>query len=406
MHICFLLSAFHTASVGGGAESYVSTMADALLEQGHRVSVIAFGQADRSDGRLRLLEIRKPNLHWLLYRGLPFAKSLAMPVREIEWSRRMWSALAALHREDPVDVVETGETLVLQQLVSGRKPPLVVRGHGNPLAIKRFGGARADLGDRLGRKLQLSGMRRASAITAVSKFQAGELSRDVSLPIEAIRVIPNPISPALLRDALEQPGIEATKPVVLYTGRIELNKGSLELLKSVNLVAASFPEVEYVIAGGRHNSIDDQTLERALTVANTREHVRLLGHVPWHQLAGWYRRATVFVMPSRYETFGISVIEAMAFGVPVVAANVGGLPEIVQDGVTGILVPPKDPDALAEAVIHLLRDPELRRRLGSAARGRVLTEYRIERVVEQTLKVYERVLAESPGGFRVSFQTT
>jgi glycosyltransferase involved in cell wall biosynthesis len=404
MHICFLLSAFHSPSVGGGAESYVSTMADALVDQGHRVSIVAFGQADRSNGQLRLLEVKKPNLHWLLYRGLPFAKSLAMPVREIEWSRRMWSALAVLHREDPVDVVETGETLVLQQVAAGRKPPLVVRGHGNALAIKRFGDTRADLGDRLGRKLQIAGMRRASAITAVSKFQAGELSRELSLPEEAIRVIPNPISPTLLQEALEQPAIETTTPVVLYTGRIELNKGSLELLRSVPRVAASFSNVEYVIAGGRHNSIDEQTLERALTVGNTREHVRLLGHVPWQQLAEWYRRATVFVMPSRYETFGISVIEAMAFGVPVVAANVGGLPEIVEDGVTGILVPAKDPDAMAEAVIHLLRDPALRRRLGRAARERVLSDYRIERVVEQTLKVYERVLQKSPGRFSVSFE--
>lgn len=406
MHICFLLSAFHSASVGGGAESYVSTMADALVEQGHRVSIIAFGQADHSKTHLSLIEVQKPNLHWFLYRGLPVAKSLAMPVREIEWSRRMWSALAALHQEDPVDVVETGETLVLQQLVSGRKPPLVVRGHGNPLAIKRFGDTRANFGDRLGRKLQLAGMRRASAITAVSKFQARELARELSLPIEAIRVIPNPISPALLREARERPAVDASKPVVLYTGRIELNKGSLELLRSVKRVAASFSEVEFAIVGGRHNSINDETLERALAADDTREHVRVLGHVPWQQLAEWYRRATVFVMPSHYETFGISVIEAMAFGLPVVATNVGGLPEIVEDGVTGILVPPKDPDALAEAAIHLLRDPELRRRLGRAARDRVVSEFSIERVVEQTLKVYERVLAESPGRLRISWQPT
>ena len=406
MHICFLLSAFHSTSVGGGAESYVSTLADALVEQGHRVSIIAFGQADHSKSQVCLTEVEKPNLHWFLYRGLPVARSLAMPVREIEWSRRIWSALAALHHEHPVDVVETGETLVLQQLVSGRKPPLVVRGHGNPLAIKRFGDMRANVGDRLGRRLQLAGMRRAHAITAVSKFQAAELARELSLPIEAIRVIPNPISPVLLQEALEKPASEVSKPVVLYTGRIELNKGSLDLLRSVKRVAESFSEVEYVIAGGRHNSINDETLERALAAGDTREHVRVLGHVPWQQLAEWYRRATVFVMPSHYETFGISVIEAMAFGLPVVATNVGGLPEIVEDGVTGILVPPKDPDALAEAVIQLLRDPQLRRRLGQAARDRVVSEFRIERVVEQTLKVYETVLAESPRGLRISLQPT
>src|SRR6185295_10842852 len=113
------------------------------------------------------------------------------------------------------------------------------------------------------------------------------------------------------------------------------------------------PQVEYVIAGGHHNSIAEQTLAGTLAEGNTREHVQLLGHVAWQQLAEWYRRATVFVMPSRYETFGISVVEAMAFGVPVVATNVGGLPELIDDGVTGLLVPPRDPDALADAINRL-----------------------------------------------------
>jgi glycosyltransferase involved in cell wall biosynthesis len=81
----------------------------------------------------------------------------------------------------------------------------------------------------------------------------------------------------------------------------------------------------------------------------------------------------------------------MAFGLPVVATNVGGLPEVVQDGVTGILVPPKDPNALADAIVRLLRDPELRKRLGSAGRERVLSEFRTDRIVEQTLEVYESV---------------
>jgi len=386
-----MLSAFHSASAGGGAESYVSTMADALLERGHRVSVIALGEGNSVDTQVRVMRLAAPNLHWLLYRGLPFGKSMAMPVREIEWSRRAWSALMKLNRRDPVDVVETGETMVLQQATFGAKPPVVIRGHGNPLSIKRFGDKRVGWGDRLGRKLQLIGMHRASAITTVSRFQAQQLAADLSLPEEAIRVIPNPISPALLLQALEASANEPTKPVVLYSGRIELNKGSLELLRSVHQVARRFPRVEYVIAGARHNSIDDRALEGALGSNGARKHIRLLGHVPWRQLTDWYRRASVFVMPSYYETFGISVIEAMAFGLPVIATNVGGLPEVVQDGVTGILVPPKDPDALAEGIVRLLRDPELRRRLGNAGRDRVLSEFRLDRIVEQTLSVYESV---------------
>lgn len=392
MHISFLLSAFHSDSAGGGAESYVSTMADALIERGHRVSIIALGQSSVSNGRLRTIHIRRPNLHWFLYRGLPLGKSFAMPVREIEWSRCVWSALAELNKQDPVDLVETGENIALHQAAPGEKPPVVVRGHGNALSIKRFSGSRVGWGDRLGRKLQLAGMRNAKAITAVSKFQARELGKDLSLPDKAIHVIPNPISPVLLQQALEQSRVEPTKPVVLYTGRIELNKGSLELLRSVDSVAAQFPDVEYLIAGGRHNSIDDRSLEAALGRNGTRKHVQLLGHVPWHELAALYRRATVFVMPSYYETFGISVIEAMAFGLPVVAANVGGLPEVVEDGVTGILVPPKDSKALAEALVQLLRDPDLSARMGRAGRERVRSEFTVDRIVSQTLDVYHSVI--------------
>jgi glycosyltransferase involved in cell wall biosynthesis len=392
MHISFLLSAFHSASAGGGAESYVSTMADALLERGHRVSIIALGEPSVSNGRLRMIQVARPNLHWFLYRGLPFAKSFAMPVREIEWSRCAWTALAELNKHDPVDLVETGENIALHQAALGAKPPVVIRGHGNGLSIKRFSGNRVAWGDRLGRRLQLVGMRSASAITAVSRFQARELGKDLSLPEAAIHVIPNPISPALLQQALEQPETERAKPVVLYTGRIELNKGSLELLRSVDQVASQFPAVEYVMAGGRHNSIDDRSLENALGRNGTRKHVRLLGHVPWQELADLYRRARVFVMPSYYETFGISVIEAMAFGLPVVAANVGGLPEVVEDGVTGILVPPKDSEALAEAVVRLLRDPDLCARMGRAGRERVRSEFTVDRIVSQTLDVYQSVI--------------
>jgi glycosyltransferase involved in cell wall biosynthesis len=124
----------------------------------------------------------------------------------------------------------------------------------------------------------------------------------------------------------------------------------------------------------------------------TRKHVQLLGHVPWQKLADLYRRAGVFVMPSYYETFGISVIEAMAFGLPVVAANVGGLPEVVEDGVTGILVPPKDSDSLAEALVRLLRDPDLCTRMGRAGRERVRSEFTVDRIVSQTLNVYQSVI--------------
>ena len=90
----------------------------------------------------------------------------------------------------------------------------------------------------------------------------------------------------------------------------------------------------------------------------------------------------------------MAVLEAMAAGLPVVATAVGGTPEVVVDGVTGLLVPPRDPHALAEAILRLLRDPDLRKRMGGAGRERVAAHFSVEQMVQRTEKLYEHLLAE------------
>jgi glycosyltransferase involved in cell wall biosynthesis len=102
----------------------------------------------------------------------------------------------------------------------------------------------------------------------------------------------------------------------------------------------------------------------------------------------------VFVLPSLWEGFGLVLLEAMAAGRPVVASAVGPIPEIVVDGVTGLLVPPGDSTALAAAIVRLLRDPELASALGKAGRVRVERELRIDTMVERTEALYGELLAE------------
>src|SRR5690348_9329375 len=114
MHICYLTTDYHSTAVGGGIASYVSSMADAMTTLGHNVTVITLGRHNRSSrkGSIQVREVASPNTHWYLYRALPIGKSLALPIRELEWSHRLWSALLDVSREDPVDIVETGELAV------------------------------------------------------------------------------------------------------------------------------------------------------------------------------------------------------------------------------------------------------------------------------------------------------
>ena len=109
-----------------------------------------------------------------------------------------------------------------------------------------------------------------------------------------------------------------------------------------------------------------------------------------------YCRAQLSVCPSLYEGFGLPVAEAMACGLPVVATSGGALPEVVEDGVTGILVPPADARALAEATDSLMRDAQLRRRMGQAGRQRILEKFSWRKAALQTEAVYQQVCQPSP----------
>jgi glycosyltransferase involved in cell wall biosynthesis len=115
---------------------------------------------------------------------------------------------------------------------------------------------------------------------------------------------------------------------------------------------------------------------------------KALGFVPHDELQHLYARAAVVACPSRREGFGVACLEAMAHGRPVVATAVGGLRDLVVDGETGLVVPPRDPAALRSALERLLGDPELRLRLGSAGRDRARERFSWDAVTEATLAAY------------------
>jgi spore coat protein SA len=207
-------------------------------------------------------------------------------------------------------------------------------------------------------------------------------------------------------------------PELLYVGRVSPDKGIHTLLEAFGAIGRSDPEVRLSLIGDEalppldmHVRIDPEERVRALgrfyggrdgylapllgalpdPVAGRVRHETWLGR---DELPDRYRRARVFVFPSVFdEPFGIPPVEAMASGVPVVATRVGGIPEVVEDGVTGILVPPEDPVALADAVRSLLDDPALARRMGEAGRRRAVELFDWDGVAARLRGIYERALS-------------
>jgi glycosyltransferase involved in cell wall biosynthesis len=175
-----------------------------------------------------------------------------------------------------------------------------------------------------------------------------------------VRVIPSGV------DLPAQVGAEADPAEVLYAGRLSPEKGVLELLEAAQ-------GLNLVVAG------DGPLRDRVPTAR---------GFVQHDELQQLYARAAVVACPSRREGFGVACLEAMAHGRPVVATRVGGLLDLVVDGETGIVVPPRDPTALRSALERLLADADLRRRLGTAGRDRARSHFSWEKVTDATLAAY------------------
>jgi len=205
-------------------------------------------------------------------------------------------------------------------------------------------------------------LRRARLVICASNALA-DSARE--LGAREVRVIPSGV------DVPEEVAEEAEPPEVLFAGRLSPEKGILELVEAAN-------GMTLVVAG-------DGPLRDRVPGA--------LGFVPHHALGPLYERAAVVAVPSHREGFGVVCAEAMAYGRPVVAGAVGGLLDLVADGETGLLVPPRDVPALREALERLIGDRELRRRMGEAARERVRTRFAWPAVTDATLAAYEEALA-------------
>jgi glycosyltransferase involved in cell wall biosynthesis len=207
-------------------------------------------------------------------------------------------------------------------------------------------------------------LRRARLVIAASSFLAEEAR---ALGAREVSIVPSGVA------IPESVGESEAPPHVLYAGRLSAEKGILELVEACR-------DLPLVVVG-------DGPLRAQIPDAR--------GFVPPSELGGWYERAAVVATPSRREGYGVVAREAMAWGRPVVATRVGGLVDAVDDGVTGLLVPAGDIEALRAALERVLKDAELRRRLGAAARTKAVDELSHAAAAERLVAVYDEALRRS-----------
>jgi glycogen synthase len=394
--------------VYGGAGVHVEylTRELAAIDGGrHQVRVLCFGDQNERRGNLRVEGVRAP---------------VTIPARDPRHERFFDTALRDLvmaGRPEAVDVVHchTWYSHLAGCLVKALYgAPLVLTTHSlephRPWKAEQLGSAY-----QASTWIERTAYQSADGIVAVSESMRRDVQELYGVPRERVQVIHNGVDLALYKPTpdpavLAEFGIDPGEPYVLFVGRITRQKGIIHL---VNAIRHFTPGVQVVLCAG---APDTPEIGREMREAVDRARAASTHHIVWidrmlpkEQVVALYTHAALFVCPSVYEPFGIINLEAMACETPVVASAVGGIPEVVDHGQTGLLVvcepagpasvEPVHPEQfardLASAVNTLMTAPDERAAMARRARQRVEQEFSWTRIAERTLAFYEMLVARA-----------
>jgi glycogen(starch) synthase len=349
-------------------------------------------ELDRRGVEQVILTARPPTAPWIERVGEhATVVRVALPVRR---PRQLYSLPAAvlaplLGRHSDLVHVHLGEDLAILPLAAlaaaPRRLPVVLTIHCSLAHTLRVCDVRTAILRTLGGWIERQGERRAAATLVYTSLLADRLARDAGRP--AAHVVRRGIDARLFadRDGADPLSDLGAGPRVLFVGRMVRQKGVHVLAEAAARLRT--PGAQMVFVG---DGPERARVERDAERLGLADRVHVTGFVPHDQVPGFLAHADLLVLPSLYEELGTVLVEAMHAGIPAVASRTGGIPEVVQDGVTGLLVEPGDPGALARAIDTVLANPALAASMGANARARA-GAYDLGVVADEIHRLYARV---------------
>ena len=224
-----------------------------------------------------------------------------------------------------------------------------------------------------------------STITiCLTKSDANQVLQ-LGCPPEKLRIVPNAVDTEFFKP---YPNMERDD-LVVWTGRFVPEKGLTDLIKAAKIVVSINSRVKFLLIGGGPLK---SRLFNLIRNFHLEKNVFLIGPVGKEEIAKYLAEASIFVFPSSREGMPKSILEAMSAGKPMIASDIPGINEIVKDGVNGVLVPPKNPEKLASAILTLLEDENLRKKMGKCARNIALERFSWEKILNMLSSVYEEAI--------------
>ncbi|MCZ7375559.1 MULTISPECIES: glycosyltransferase [Micromonospora] len=375
----------------GGQNTHVAELSAALAAAGHEVRVYT-----RRDAPDLPVTVRSPDgydvVHVPAGPAEPVAKDALLPhMREFSrWLTERWRGGEWVPEVIHAHFWMSG----LAALTAGRQTgvPVVQTYHALGTVKRRYQGVQdTSPARRVSYERELG--RSVDRIVAQCRDEVGELVR-MGVPRSRMTVVPSGVNLATFAPLGPAADREPGRARILTVGRLVERKGFQTVIRAMALVA----DAECVVVGGPPEGLleTDPYARRLRALAEScgvADRVHLVGAVPREEMGRWYRSADLLVAAPWYEPFGLTPLEAMACGVPVVGTAVGGIRDTVVDGTTGDLVPARDPHALAGAIQGLLDDRIRRFAYATAARERARTRYSWAATAERLVEVYSEVAA-------------
>ena len=397
LHICILSREFPPFAAGGGVGTMFYHLASELLLMGHKLSVIVPGDDTKEFRQGRFTVYFTPIKDNLVQNADPGFS------RNMSWSITAMARLAHIHLDDPVDILESAlwdtEALAIALLPAARRPKVVVRlvtPYALASEINGFSGTEAQSLQFMSAERAL--INAADAVIPISASIAASIEEKYAVVRDARwETIPCGIAYwpffDVNRGYNEFPALkglsstaETSSKLLLFVGRLEHRKGVDIILHAAESILAADPN-SYIVFAGRDV---EGWAGRNLPVYTTGR-VHFLGEVDNDTREKLMANAWSVLFPSRYESFGLVPLEAFVHGVPVIAARAGAIPEVVQDGVNGLLFDSESAEGLANCARTILLDAQLRAQLSRGALSRV-RELSSRRAALATLEMYQRIL--------------
>ncbi len=392
LRILFLSEEYPPETGWGGIARSTHSTAHALAHRGHDVHVLSAVRSQRE----RHYKDDDVYVHRSDVRDL------------FRVGRRRWAAVSARHLEralatylasqrlgiqfDVVEYPECGAEGLFFSL--RRKWATVATLHTSwPLLVEQSG-HEGGVSDRVAAYLEGLSVRRADMITSPSQAMADWTRETFRLRSRPVSIVPHP-APIHAKTASREFVETLREGKVVFVGRLEFNKNPDVIVRAAKTVCQKVLGAEFTFAGGAklRDGVDYQEwLTRLADAYGVAGRVHFAGHLERQDVDALQRSASVLVVPSRWENFPYVLLEAMTAARPIVASRVGGIPEMIRDGETGLLVDPEDTEGWAQAIIALLTDHEQARQMGLRAQVDALDRFDPDKIAAQREAIYREAI--------------